>query len=168
MELWQTIDASVPDEARRLLRACCGSTRWVEQMLGRRPFHSQPALIAAAREEWFKLGADDWREAFSHHPKIGDREALERRFPESHGFSSREQAGVAGASAAVLDALLEGNREYEQKFGHIFIVCASGRKADEMLALLRERLGNDPSTELRLAAEEQAKITELRLSNDCS
>jgi 2-oxo-4-hydroxy-4-carboxy-5-ureidoimidazoline decarboxylase len=164
MELWQTLDASDVDEARRLLRGCCGSTKWVERMIAGRPFGSRQALLSAGRREWFALTADDWREAFGHHPKIGDREALRRRFPETHQFSEREQAGVSRASEAVLDALADGNRAYEEKFGYIFIVCATGRSADEMLTMLRDRLGNDPADEIQIAAAEQAKITELRLS----
>jgi 2-oxo-4-hydroxy-4-carboxy-5-ureidoimidazoline decarboxylase len=135
----------------------------VEQMLARRPFGSLENLLGVARTEWLALTPEDWREAFDHHPKIGDRESLRRRFPSTHQLSEREQAGVAGASEAVLDALSEGNRAYEARFGYIFIVCATGRSADEMLTMLRARLVNDPGTELRVAAEEQAKITALRL-----
>ena len=132
-------------------------------MLTRRPFHTQQDLIAAAREEWFALTEGDWLEAFRHHPKIGDRDALRQRFPATHHLSEREQAGVSGASDAVIDALAEGNRSYEAKFGYIFIVCATGRSADEMLAMLHERLDNDPAREIHIAAEEQAKITALRV-----
>jgi 2-oxo-4-hydroxy-4-carboxy-5-ureidoimidazoline decarboxylase len=163
MEPWRQLDLASLEEARRMLRSWCGSTRWVEAMLQRRPFRSQDALARAARDVWFALHEDDWREAFSHHPMIGDRDALRRRFPATHHLSEREQSGVSGASDDVLDALAEGNQQYADKFGYIFIVCATGKSADEMLALLRERLRNDPATEIRLAAEEQAKITDLRL-----
>lgn len=132
-------------------------------MLARRPFDSRVGLLTAAREEWDSLGPEDWREAFAHHPKIGDRQALAVRFPATHTLSAREQAGVSSATQAVLDTLTEENRRYEDRFGHIFIVCATGKTAEEMLALLRARLGNDPEIELRIAAEEQAKITALRL-----
>ena len=132
-------------------------------MLDRRPFGTQDSLLAAARDEWFALGPDDWLEAFSHHPRIGDREALARRFAATRHLSGREQAGVAAASREVLDALAAGNREYEERFGYIFIVCATGRSADGMLALMRARLTNDPDTEIRIAAGEQARITALRL-----
>jgi 2-oxo-4-hydroxy-4-carboxy-5-ureidoimidazoline decarboxylase len=151
------------DEARQWLATCCGSTEWVERMLRRRPFGSDDQLLALARAEWFALTPDDWREAFRHHPKIGDRESLRARFPSTAALSESEQRGVTGASDMTLDALAEGNREYEDKFGYIFIVCATGKHADEMLGLLRERLGNDPQAELLTAAGEQAKITELRL-----
>jgi 2-oxo-4-hydroxy-4-carboxy-5-ureidoimidazoline decarboxylase len=164
MEPWQKLDDAAANDARDVLRACCGSSRWVERMLGHRPFGSQSALCSTAREEWFALDANDWREAFSNHPNIGDRESLARRFPTTHRFSEREQAGAAGASNDVLDALADGNRMYEEKFGYIFIVCATGRSAEEMLSMLRERLNNDPQQEILIAAEEQARITELRLS----
>jgi 2-oxo-4-hydroxy-4-carboxy-5-ureidoimidazoline decarboxylase len=132
-------------------------------MLLRRPFGSRPALLTAAREEWFALAPDDWRDAFAHHPKIGDLGALRGRFAATAALAAREQAGVAGAPDAILEALAEGNRAYEQKFGFIFIVCAAGRSAGEMLDMLRARLRNDPRTELLIAAEEQAQITARRL-----
>lgn len=159
MELWRRVDLGGPIQARAALRSCCGASRWVDRMMARRPFHSREAVLGAAREEWFALSPEDWREAFSHHPKIGDR------FPETHHFSSKEQAGVAGASEDVLSALAEGNRAYEDKFGYIFIVCATGKSAEEMLALLRARMANDPESEIRIAAEEQAKITAIRLTH---
>jgi 2-oxo-4-hydroxy-4-carboxy-5-ureidoimidazoline decarboxylase len=132
-------------------------------MLARRPFGSRIGLLTAAREEWDALEPRDWREAFSHHPKIGDRASLRERFPTTHEHSEKEQAGVSGASDAVLDALADGNRAYEVRFGYIFIVCATGKSAEAMLALLRDRLSNQPDDELLIAAGEQAKITALRL-----
>ncbi len=135
-------------------------------MLARRPFGSCEAALAAAREEWFALSNADWREAFGHHPKIGDREALRRRFADTRQFTEREQAAVSDAAEEVLTALADGNRTYEHRFGYIFIVRAAGRSAGEMLAILNERLENDPHIEIRIAAEEQAKITELRLLAD--
>ncbi|HKW00662.1 MAG TPA: 2-oxo-4-hydroxy-4-carboxy-5-ureidoimidazoline decarboxylase [Vicinamibacterales bacterium] len=164
MEQWQAIDAAQPEDARRLLRSCCGSERWVEEMMRRRPFASRETALSAARDVWRALDETDWKEAFSHHPKIGDREALRRRFPESHHLSAREQAGVDGAHGDVLGALASGNQEYKARFGYIFIVCATGKSAAEMLALLRQRLTNDPADEIRVAAEEQARITALRLT----
>jgi 2-oxo-4-hydroxy-4-carboxy-5-ureidoimidazoline decarboxylase len=163
MEPWQRIDTGSPDEARHLLQRCCGFALWTDRMLARRPFGSQATLLAAARDEWFALAREDWLEAFSHHPKIGDRDTLQKRFAATRQLSEREQAGVDGASGEVLDALAAGNRAYEEKFGYIFIVCATGKSATEMLGLLRSRLNNDPASELRIAAAEQAKITEIRL-----
>lgn len=130
----------------------------------RRPFGSDARLLRAARIEWFGLTEADWLEAFSHHPKIGDRASLAARFPATHDLSAREQSGVGSASARVLDELAEANEAYFNKFGFIFIVCATGKTAAEMLALLRARLANNRATELRTAAEEQAKITALRLT----
>jgi 2-oxo-4-hydroxy-4-carboxy-5-ureidoimidazoline decarboxylase len=151
---------------RRLLLTCCGSTRWADRMLARRPFGSREALLTAARDEWFALDEADWREAFTHHPRIGDRESLRARFPSTAHLSAREQSGVSAASDEVLDRLAAGNRAYEEKFGFIFIVFASGKSAEEMLGLLRARLGNDdPAREIRIAAGEQARITERRLES---
>jgi 2-oxo-4-hydroxy-4-carboxy-5-ureidoimidazoline decarboxylase len=163
MESSRRLDRATADEARAMLRACCGSSRWVEAMLARRPFGSRPALLAAARDEWFGLETSDWREAFGHHPKIGDRDALRRRFASTLHLSAREQQGVDNAPEEVLAELAEANDAYERRFGFIFIVCATGRTATEMLGMLRARLGNDQATELRVAAGEQARITELRL-----
>jgi 2-oxo-4-hydroxy-4-carboxy-5-ureidoimidazoline decarboxylase len=164
MDAWRRLDEAPDAEARVLLTRACGSSRWVGRMLARRPFGGHEALLTAAREEWWALGDDDWKEAFRHHPKIGDRESLAARFPDTHALSAREQSGVAGSGASVLDALAEGNRAYEHRFGYIFIVCATGKTAAEMLALLGARLDNDADAEIRVAAEEQAKITALRLA----
>jgi 2-oxo-4-hydroxy-4-carboxy-5-ureidoimidazoline decarboxylase len=166
MELWRRIDAAAPAPARELLRTACGSTRWIERMLARRPLRSRERALAAARDEWLALGPEDWREAFGHHPRIGEIEQLRARFPATAQLSTKEQSGVAGASGQLLSALADGNRAYEDKFGYVFIVCATGRTAGEMLALLQARLGNDPGTEIQLAADEQAKITAIRLTSE--
>jgi 2-oxo-4-hydroxy-4-carboxy-5-ureidoimidazoline decarboxylase len=162
---WQDIDAASPEDAEDLLRRACGSSSWVDRMMLRRPFGSNEVLHRAAREEWFALTEDDWLEAFWHHPRIGDRASLEARFPKTHDLSEKEQAGVATARAEVLDALEQENAVYYDRFGFIFIVCAAGKSAEEMLRLLRDRLSNDRASELRIAAEEQAKITALRLNS---
>jgi 2-oxo-4-hydroxy-4-carboxy-5-ureidoimidazoline decarboxylase len=133
-------------------------------MLARRPFRTLEGLLTAARDVWFGLDRSDWLEAFSHHPKIGDRDALRQRFATTRHLSVKEQAGVDRASEEILDGLARANEKYEAKFGFIFIVCATGRSADEMLAMLHDRLKNDAVAEIWIAAEEQAKITELRLS----
>ena len=163
MERWQELDAAAAADAHATLSACCGSSRWTGRMLARRPFGSREALLMAAREEWWALSPEDWLEAFSHHPRIGDRAELAARFPATHHLSAREQTAVAEATETVLTALADANQAYVDRFGFIFIVCATGKTANEMLELLRERLPNDRDTELRIAAEEQAKITELRL-----
>jgi 2-oxo-4-hydroxy-4-carboxy-5-ureidoimidazoline decarboxylase len=128
-----------------------------------RPYRDEPALLAAAERACAPLQRADWLEAFSHHPRIGERVALAERLPATASWSASEQAAAAGAGGEVLDALLRANRDYEARFGHIFIVCATGKSASEMLALLRERLANDPDHELAVAAAEQRKITALRL-----
>lgn len=149
-----------------MLRVCCGSARWIERMLAERPFGSSDRALRLARGLWFALEPSDWREAFGHHPRIGDLESLRKRFPASGSISEAEQAGVTAADAVTLAALLEGNRIYEARFGYIFIVCASGRSAAEMLDTLSARLNNDPTEEIRIAAEEHAKICERRLLAD--
>jgi OHCU decarboxylase len=148
------------EEARAALLACCGSPRWAAAMVARRPFADLADLLAAAEKLWWRLGPADWREAFAAHPRIGERPAGEGRAAR---WSSGEQAGVAAAGAAVRDELARANREYEDRFGHLFIVCATGKGPEEMLAILRARLADDRETELRTAAAEQAAITTLRL-----
>lgn len=151
------------DDAIRAFRVCCGSTRWAEGMAARRPFGDEDALLAAAGAIEKSMTRADWLEAFAAHPKIGDLDSLKKKFAAIADLSSSEQASVAVASHDTLAALAEGNRVYEQTFGHIFIVCAAGKSADEMLALLRQRLANPPDDELRIAAAEQTRITRLRL-----
>jgi 2-oxo-4-hydroxy-4-carboxy-5-ureidoimidazoline decarboxylase len=137
------------------LRACCGAARWVAEMVARRPYHALDAVLAEADDVWWSLEPRDWLEAFAHHPRIGERVAS--------GWAAGEQAGMHQAEDATRAALAEANREYERRFGHIYIVCATGMTADALLAAARARLDNDPETELRAAAEEQRKITRLRL-----
>ena len=150
-------------DARAALLRCCGSRRWADAMLARRPFASMADLLAAADAVWAGLDRADWLEAFAAHPRIGDLGGLRKKFAATAHWSAGEQAGVAGAGEDVLRELAEGNRRYEERFGHIFIVCATGKTAAEMLRLLRARLPNEPAAELAVAAAEQAKITRLRL-----
>lgn len=158
------LDALPPSAAREALARCCGSARWVERMLAARPFASDATLFAQADRIWRELDAQDYLEAFSHHPQIGaDLAELARKFGSTADWSASEQAGAIHAERATLEALRDGNREYFDRFGFIFIVCATGKTAPEMLALLRARLPNDRATELSIAASEQAKITKLRL-----
>jgi allantoinase len=151
-----------PDARAELLR-CCGSARWTDHVSGLRPFATAASLFDAAERACQGLDRYDWLEAFAAHPKIGDVAALRAKFAATAAWASGEQAGIAGASETTLRALAEGNRDYEAKFGHIFIVCATGKTADEMLGLLRARLANEPAAELAIAAAEQAKITAIRL-----
>lgn len=157
--------ASMSDaQARSALTRCCGATRWVDAMLAARPFTSRVHLLGTAEQRWWHLGDGDWREAFEHHPRIGaDLHTLRERFADTASLSEGEQAGVTGADDEVLQALAEGNLAYEARFGHIFIVCASGLTAEEMLERLSARLDLTPEAELRIAAEAQAQITRLRL-----
>src|SRR5687768_3337848 len=113
MERWQRIDVAPEPEARELLRTCCGASRWIDRMLTRRPFGAREAALRVAREEWFALSPNDWIEAFNHHPRIGDRDAVRTRFNATRDMSEREQSGVSGASEEVLMGLVDGNREYE-------------------------------------------------------
>jgi 2-oxo-4-hydroxy-4-carboxy-5-ureidoimidazoline decarboxylase len=137
------------------LRRCCGSRRWVARMLAGLPYSSDVAVHAAAEREWWGLERGDWLEAFAAHPRIGDR--------SDDDWSRREQRGVNDAAVEIRRALAAGNRDYEARFGHVYLVCAAGRDAAELLADLRRRLATDPAQELRIAAGEQAKITALRL-----
>ena len=143
------------DLAPRLLE-CCGSSNWVKQMLALRPFVTQDRLDEAAVHTWQKLSPDDWLEAFSKHPKIGEKGKVSQ-------WSAQEQSGMNAAAAQVADRLADLNRVYYEKFGFIFIVCATGKTAEEMLALLDARLPNSREVELPIAAAEQNKITLLRL-----
>jgi 2-oxo-4-hydroxy-4-carboxy-5-ureidoimidazoline decarboxylase len=150
--------------ARSALARCCGSARWVEAMLARRPFADTPQLLAASDAITAELSRADHLEAFAHHPPIGaDLEALRRKYAGTAALSAGEQAGARAADPATLEALRDQNRAYLERFGYIFIVCASGKSAAEMLALLEQRLGNDPDLELGIAAAEQGKIAKLRL-----
>ena len=156
-------DAVVP----ALLR-CCGSTRWAQMMADARPFGTVDDMLAAADRIWPSLGPDDWLQAFRAHPRIGEiREAggsgRAGRSGDA-GWAGQEQARVRTARDAVRDRLAEGNRHYEARFGYIFIVCATGRSAGEMLAALERRLAHDPDHELVVAAEEQRKIIHVRIA----
>lgn len=156
------------ETARAEFLRCCGSTRWAEQMASARPFTDELALHTAAAAAEESLTRDDWLEAFAAHPKIGDMTSLRIKFAHTADWSASEQGEVNAAAEATLLALADGNRMYEVRFGYIFIVCATGKTADEMLALLQKRLFNDPSEELAIAAGEQRKITRLRLQRLCS
>jgi 2-oxo-4-hydroxy-4-carboxy-5-ureidoimidazoline decarboxylase len=160
----QVLNQLTGDALRAALARCCGAQRWIEGMLAAHPFASDAALFACAERVWSGLTREDYIEAFSHHPRIGeDVAALRARFAGTATWASQEQAGVAGADEATLEALAENNRRYLARFGYIFIVCASGKSAAEMSRLLLARLDNAPDQELAIAAGEQARITRLRL-----
>jgi allantoicase len=136
------------------LRNVCASTRWIETFYAARPFASWEQMIETSDRIWNALEPRDWLEAFSGHPRIGERKK---------GWSTQEQSGTRTASAETMERLAAGNRAYEEKFNFIYLVCATGRTAEEMVADLERRMQNDRDTELRIAAAEQAKITALRL-----
>ncbi len=149
------LNVLAPQRAHRELLRCCGSGRWAEQVAAARPYQDFDELLATAAQIWWDLDGDDWREAFRAHPRIGERAA--------GAWSQEEQAGMAGAGGGVEARLRQANDEYERRFGHIFIVFATGKSPPEMLELLEGRLGNGAEEELEVAAAEQAKITRLRL-----
>jgi 2-oxo-4-hydroxy-4-carboxy-5-ureidoimidazoline decarboxylase len=157
------LNAMQDDEARAALQRCCGSRTWAWRMAAGRPYRNRAGLFAAVERIADKLRRADWLEAFAHHPRVGDFDALRTKFAATPAWAGEEQQGAAAAPAATLDLLAEGNRAYEEQFGYIFIVCASGKSAEEMLELLRGRLANDPDTELVNASREQRAITRLRL-----
>ncbi|HEY0406025.1 MAG TPA: 2-oxo-4-hydroxy-4-carboxy-5-ureidoimidazoline decarboxylase [Pyrinomonadaceae bacterium] len=155
---------ALPREAAQSeLMKCCGSTRWAQMVADARPFSDLGEMLLTADRVWQSLDATDWLEAFSHHPQIGERKAERAQAAEASRWSAQEQSGTRDADAPMASALAAANRAYLQKFGHIFIVCATGKSAGEMLSACEQRLQHDPATELRIAAEEQRRITHLRL-----
>ena len=160
-----TLNALPKSEALEQFAICCGASKWAEKMTAFRPFQHKNELFDLTEKIWFSLNSEDWLEAFSHHPKIGDIDLLRKKFQKTKSWSEKEQSGIQEAGENILKDLAESNRLYEEKFGYIFIVCATGKSAGEMLALLKVRLENDPEAELLIAAKEQNKITQLRLDN---
>lgn len=161
---YESLAALPPDEARQEFLKCCGSVKWAEAMVQLRQYaHHIDGLINLGNSIWWMLEPSDWLEAFHSHPKIGEKKAAAEVSSQSKQWSGQEQAGVQTATQITLDSLAQLNRDYEQKFGFIFIVCATGKSAGEMLEILRERLNNEYDAELRIAAAEQEKITEIRL-----
>ena len=150
-------------EAENELLKCCGSREWVARLTASRPFRNLDDLIAKADQVWWSLEPHNWLEAFHSHPKIGEKQAARAVTMAAQRWSEDEQSGIRNSAQQTMDALTQLNRMYEEKFGYIFIVCASGKSSEEMLAILRARLENPPEKELRNAAGEQAKITRLRL-----
>ena len=155
---------SLPDvQALNELKSCCGSNLWAAEMARSRPFATFAQLLDTAQQVWWQLEPADWLEAFRSHPKIGQKKAETSASAQSQQWSRNEQSGMQQASAETAAALALLNEAYETRFGYIFIVCATGKSSEEMLAILRERIENEPDNELSIAAAEQAKITELRL-----
>jgi OHCU decarboxylase len=158
-----SLNSMSPSQAEAEFLKCCGSRNWARQLTSARPFASLDELISKADRVWWSLDSEDWLEAFHSHPKIGEKKAAAPTAVEAQRWSEDEQSGLRNSEKETLQALAKLNQTYEEKFGFIFIVCASGRSSEEMLAILRERLQNDAAEELRIAAAEQAKITQLRL-----
>ena len=159
LSAWNDAEETVALDA---MLACCGVREWASAMVALRPIENVLALSEAADRVWATMTEADWLEAFAHHPRIGERKDA-RANAKSAAWSGQEQSAVAAAELQVLEELAEGNAKYEEKFGFTYIVCATGKTADEMLAILKRRLANDRATELREAAEQQRQITQIRL-----
>jgi allantoicase len=157
------LNALTGRRARAELLTCCGSAKWADQMVARRPFHRLDQLWSRADAVWAGLDSQDWLDAFRSHPRIGERKAEKEQSEQERRWSEQEQSSVSRASEQMRAALAEGNRAYEQRFGYLFIICATGKDSETMLSNLKPRLANHPETELRVAAEEQRRITRLRL-----
>ena len=158
------LNALLDEAAVAALRNCCGAARWAQAMAAARPFASAEQLRAAAEKCFTELSREDWLECFRAHPRIGEKNAAgAAASPAAVGWSEQEQAGARAADAATQTALAEANRAYEARFGHIFIICATGKTPAEMLAACQQRLANDPGKEIGTAADEQRRITHLRL-----
>jgi 2-oxo-4-hydroxy-4-carboxy-5-ureidoimidazoline decarboxylase len=157
---WNSLD---PATAAREALPCCGSQAWADALASRRPIVDEPSLIEASTSIWLALPEKAWQEAFDSHPRIGQTHAKTHATEESLRWSAQEQRAALSEDWSARLALEEANQRYEQKFGRIFIVCATGKTSAEMLAILNARMENDAPTELREAAEQQRQITQLRL-----
>ena len=157
------LNGLTPSEVISEFLKCCGSSEWARRIEKQRPFENFEDLSSKAAAVWWSLDRDHWLEAFHSHPKIGEQKAKATISSHSQAWSGQEQAGMQSSTTRTIEELAVLNREYEEKFGFIYIVCATGKTSEEMLEILKARLGNDPDTELRNAAGEQEKITQLRL-----
>ncbi len=160
----EELNAIDKKESFDALFKCCGCTIWAQNLLALRPYKNKEELVRLSDMIWTSCGNEEVLEAFSHHPKIGDLKSLGKKFASTKEWASGEQAGVNVAALETLQELADANESYEKKFGYIFIVCATGKTADEMLVLLKERLMNDTETEYKIARKEQNKITHIRLN----
>ena len=159
----EQLNALAEAEVEKELRQCCGCVDWAKRMIAARPFRDLDHLTETAERIWWSLEPDQWLEAFHSHPRIGERKAAATISAGAQEWSENEQSGVRDSAQKTIDELARLNQEYEEKFGYIFIICATGKSSEEMLNSLRGRLHNSPDEELRIAATEQAKITQLRL-----
>lgn len=159
----ESMNAGSDAETAELLQHCCGSKKWCDKLASVRPFSSTAEVHLAADTAFDELADADWIEAFSFHPKIGDIDSLRMKYAGNKQWSAGEQSGISQADEQTIRELANGNGDYEARFGYIFIVCASGKSASEMLGILQSRLHNDAAKELLIAANEQRKITHLRI-----
>ena len=159
----ESLNALTISDANEQFELCCGAANWIQKMNRNRPFQNENEVYKKAESIWFSLSSDDWLEAFTHHPKIGNIESLRKKFHNTKSISENEQSGVNDAAESTLKDLAESNQLYVDKFGFIFIVCATGKSVDEMLTLIKIRLNNNVNAEMLNAAKEQNKITQLRL-----
>lgn len=157
------LNAMADTEAAILIAQCCAASNWVSRVVAERPYDNVNALLTAADKYWQAMNEEDWLEAFSAHPQIGNVATLREKYASTKALAAGEQLSVSAADDETLSALAAGNTEYLKKNGFIFIVCATGKSAAEMLAMLEARLPNDRETELHNGATEQHKITLLRL-----
>jgi 2-oxo-4-hydroxy-4-carboxy-5-ureidoimidazoline decarboxylase len=157
---WNLLPA---DEAAKEILPCCGSPAWANGIADSRPLQDVATLLATSDRIWRDLSAADWLEAFQSHPRIGETRAARKSSTRSRDWSTQEQSGAAASNDSLKEALADANREYEHRFHRIFIICATGKSAEEILANLRQRLNNDDATELREAAEQQRQIAQIRL-----
>jgi OHCU decarboxylase len=159
LEAWNKADDATALDA---MIVCCGSRRWASAMIALRPIGSIVELSEAADRVWGTMTQEDWMEAFASHPRIGDHRAAHAS-AKSQAWSQQEQSSAARAAPTVLEELAKGNAQYEARFGFTYIVCATGKSAEEMLAILERRLVSDRATELHEAAEQQRQIIQIRL-----
>jgi 2-oxo-4-hydroxy-4-carboxy-5-ureidoimidazoline decarboxylase len=159
----ESLNSLTISDANEQFETCCGAANWVEKMNQNRPFQNKDDLYQKAESIWYSLSSKDWLEAFTHHPKIGNIDSLRKKFHNTKSISEDEQSGINDAAESTLKDLAESNQLYQDKFGFIFIICATGKSAGEMLALIKIRLNNNANAEMLNAAKEQNKITQLRL-----
>lgn len=157
------LNALSMDQAVEELMRCCGSRFWATKVAAARPYSRQEELFIQAANVWSRCGKVDQLEAFSHHPRIGDGAKLREKFSSTAEWASDEQKGTREASEHTIKELARLNQDYEQKFKHVFLICATGLSAATMLNSLQTRIENLPERELEIAAAEQAKITRIRL-----
>ena len=150
-------------DCHKAFLTCCTASSWVAGMVRNRPYRSAEELLKISDRLWAAVDMEGWLEACEGHPKIGDVDSLAKKYGDTRKMAGHEQSGMDNASMEVIRRLAKGNADYERKFGYIFIVCATGKSASEMLGILENRLKNDPEKELEIARAEQNKITRLRL-----